>query len=130
MSDRIALSGVACVSQSLCFLTDETLVIGVPEHVLSVSVRGMGTVVAPLACPFGCTYSGPVCARNCNGQFPNAFIPQRLGGVTCVESAAFGPGDWGTCSDSFPAEDTPTLTATPEAGSAFAGWVRFTIAPG
>jgi len=117
------LSAVACPSESLCFVTDEALVIGVPAHSLSVSITGMGDVSStPIACEYGCTYSGPVCPRNCGGRFANAYIPQRLREITCDESALFGAGSWGTCSLSFPAQNTVILTATPESGWTFAGW--------
>ncbi len=118
-----SLRAVACPSESLCFVADEALLIGVPAHTLSVSVQGQGTVQSsPIACPFGCTYSGPVCPRGCDGEFPNAFVPQRLGAIACSESSLFGPANWGTCSLSFPAGDTVTLQPKPAEGWAFAGW--------
>lgn len=118
-----SMSGAACASESLCFLTDEAVVIGIPANTLSVSLTGLGTVTStPSACPFGCTYSGPVCPRNCEGRFSNAFVAQRLGGISCLENGWFGGVNWGTCSLSFPAENTVTLTATPDSGSTFTGW--------
>jgi hypothetical protein len=107
-----------------CFATDEALVIGVSAHVLSVSVQGMGSVTASLACPFGCTYSGPVCPRNCAGdpRSKNASIQQPLGGISCIENAPFGDADWGICSLPFPAQDTVTLTPIPARDEIFTGW--------
>lgn len=116
------MRGAACPSESLCLLTDEAVVIGVPANNLFVSLRGMGTVTStPIACPFGCTYSGPACPRNCDGPV-NAFVPQRLDGISCIENGWFGGVNWGTCESPFPAENTVTLTATPEQGSTFNGW--------
>jgi hypothetical protein len=111
-------------SESLCFVTDEALMIGVPAHAMLVSLQGPGhgsVRSTPIPCPYGCTYSGPACPRNC--QFSsNAFIPQRPGGISCIENGWFEDFNWGTCSTSFPARDAVTLTATPEQGSTFAGW--------
>lgn len=119
------LSGASCPSESLCFVTDEAVLVGIPSHALSVSVVGAGhgkVTSTPIACPFGCTYSGPACPRNCAGRAPNAFVPQRLGEISCIENGWFGGADWGTCALSFPAQNTVTLTATPEPGSTFTGW--------
>src|SRR4029077_18160735 len=83
-----------------------------------------GVRSGPLGCPFGCTYSGPVCPRNCAGQFPDAFIPQRLSEIVCGESE-FSEGTKVTypfCSMVYPAQDAPQLTATQRPGSVFAGW--------
>jgi Divergent InlB B-repeat domain len=117
------LYGVACASESLCFATDGALLIGVPARELSVSLSGDGTVTsAKAACPFGCTYSGPACPRDCGERPLTAFIPARLEGISCIESALFVDGNWGTCSASLPAQDTVTLTATPAEGFEFTGW--------
>ncbi|HVR04573.1 MAG TPA: hypothetical protein VMS02_00940, partial [Solirubrobacteraceae bacterium] len=116
------MRGAACPSESLCLLTDEAVVVGVPANNLFVSLRGMGTVTStPISCPFGCTYSGPVCPRNCDGP-SNAVVPQRLDGISCIENGWFGGINWGTCASSFPAQNTVTLTATPDQGSTFNGW--------
>lgn len=117
------LYGVACASESLCFATDEALVIGIPARELSVSLSGDGTVTsAKAACPFGCTYSGPACPRECAGRPLTGYIPARLEGIGCIESALFVEGNWGTCSASLPAQDTVTLTATPAEHFTFTGW--------
>ena len=105
-----SFSGAACASESLCLLTDEAVVIGVPANSLSVSLQGHGTVTStPIACPFGCTYTGPVCPRNCIFN-SNAFIGQRLSELSCIENGRFGDTNWGTCSLAFPAENLVTLT--------------------
>jgi hypothetical protein len=105
---------MACASDSLCFATDEALVIGIPARELSVSLSGDGTVTSAKAvCPFGCTYSGPACPRACGGRPLTGYIPARIEGISCIESALFVAGNWGTCSASLPAQDTITLTATP-----------------
>ena len=119
------LAGVSCPSESLCFATDEAVLVGIPAHTLSVSVAGAGqgrVTSSPIACPFGCTYSGPACPRNCAGRSSDGYVPQRLTEIACIENGWFGGSDWGTCALSFPAQNTVTLAATPEPGSIFTGW--------
>jgi hypothetical protein len=119
------IAGISCASESLCFATDEAVLIGIPAHTLSVSVvgAGQGTVTSsPIACPFGCTYSGPACPRNCAGRSSGGYVPQRLSEIACIENGWFGRSDWGTCALSFPAQNVVALTATPEPGSIFTGW--------
>lgn len=118
------IGGVACPSDSLCFATDEALLIGVPAHTLDVTLTGAGFGVVgstPIACPYGCTYAGPACPRNCDTPSA-AFIPQRLNAISCNKNGWFSDAVWGTCSLAFPAENTVRVTPTPAAGSVFVGW--------
>lgn len=117
-----SLSAIACPSESLCFAADEALIIGTPAHALSVALTGMGVIRnAPTVAPFGRTYSGPACPRNCAGKPTNVFIGQRLEGISCIENGWFGDTNWGTCSTLFPVQAV-TLVATPEPGWMFASW--------
>jgi Divergent InlB B-repeat domain len=119
------LTTVACPNEALCLAGDEALMIGVRSHTLAVSVnepkRGEVTS-SPIACPFGCTYSGLVCPHNCPPDSPtNAFIPLRLAEVVCgADSIGLDPE---LCSREYPYENAVTLTATPSAStSVFTGW--------
>jgi Divergent InlB B-repeat domain len=117
------LTGVSCASESLCFVTDEALLIGIPARTLSVSLSGMGTVKnTPVACPFGCTYTGPACPRNCAGRPLTAYVSGRLESISCMESGLFGDANVGPCSTLFPGQDTVTLAATPAENWVFTGW--------
>ena len=124
-----ALTAIGCAGESMCFAADEALVVGLAAHHLDVATAGSGegsVRSGPLACPFGCTYSGPVCPRNCGAdtRYPNAFIPQRLTEIVCGESE-FGDGTkWSLpfCSQLYPAQDAPELTPTARPGSVFTGW--------
>jgi Divergent InlB B-repeat domain len=116
-----SIDAVSCPSESLCLAADEALMIGTPSHTLSVSInepkRGEVTS-SPIACPFGCTYSGPVCPHDCGAS--NAFIPQRLAEVVCgANPIGLDPG---LCSLEYPYQDTVTLVAQPVPGNAFVGW--------
>jgi hypothetical protein len=122
------MRAVSCPSEAACFAADEALVTGVAAHRLTVATAGSGqgsVESGPPVCPFGCTYSGPVCPRNCGADsFPGAYIPQRLTEVYCGESE-LADGSRFTldyCSQLFPATDAPALTALPRTGSVFSGW--------
>ncbi len=119
-----SLGAIACPSQSLCLAADEALLVGIAAKELSVSVKGLGTVRSTrAACPFGCTYSGPVCPRNCTPPLMfNAVVPERPPAAFCAANAISNGADIGTCAVALPAGDTVTLTAEPERGSAFTGW--------
>jgi hypothetical protein len=122
------MRAVSCPSEAVCFAADEALVTGVAAHRLTVATAGDGEGSAasgPLVCPFGCTYSGPVCPRNCGADsFPNGLIPQRLTEVYCGEGNLADGSRFmlDFCSQLFPATDAPTLTALPRTGSVFTGW--------
>jgi hypothetical protein len=122
------MRAVSCPSESMCFAVDEALVAGLAAHRLTVAVTGAGEGVVrsgPRACPLGCTYSGPVCPRNCGANpFPNAFIGQRLEGIVCgvAEFADGQPFPLSYCSQLYPSQEVPALTAVPRRGSIFAGW--------
>jgi hypothetical protein len=122
------LSPVSCPSEAMCFAADDALVVGVAAHRLTVTTTGAGegsVRSGPLVCPFGCTYSGPVCPRNCSAnQFPNAFIPFRLSEIACGESE-FADGTKSAlafCAQLYPAQDMPALTPEARPGSVFTGW--------
>jgi hypothetical protein len=118
------LGPVSCPSETMCFAADDALVVGVAAHRLAVTTTGAGegsVRSGPLVCPFGCTYSGPVCPRNCGAnQFPNAFIPFRLSEIACGESGTNLTLTF--CAQLYPAQDTPALTPEALPGSVFAGW--------
>lgn len=124
-----ALTAVSCPSETMCFAADEALVIGLAAHHLNVATGGTGegqVRSGPLGCPLGCTYSGPVCPRDCaaDPRYPNAFIPQRLSEIVCGDGE-FGDGTkWSLpfCSMLYPEQDAPELTPTARPGSVFAGW--------
>jgi hypothetical protein len=124
-----ALTAISCPSETTCFAADEALVTGLAAHHLNVATEGSGegsVRSGPLPCPFGCTYSGPVCPRNCGGdsRYANAFIPQRLTEIVCGDGE-FGDGTkWSLpfCSMLYPQQDAPELTPTARPGSVFAGW--------
>jgi hypothetical protein len=130
------LRAVSCPSEAMCFAVDEALVAGLAAHRLTIAVSGAGEGVVrsgPRTCPLGCTYSGPVCPRNCAANaFPNAFTPQRLEGIVCgvAEFPGGQPFPLSFCSQLYPSQEAPALSAIPRRGSIFTGWSGGCSGPG
>jgi hypothetical protein len=111
------LGSVSCASTSLCVIGDLVgrVGIGIQTHTLSTSLlgTGLGTVTStPIKCPF----------VNCSHIVPGVIEPQPIVGVACADIFGLALGPWGPCSLGYPAGNEVTLTATPSAGSVFAGW--------
>ena len=122
------MRAVSCPSEAMCFAVDEALVAGLAAHRLTVATTGAGEGAVrsgPRACPLGCTYSGAVCPRNCaSNPFPNAYIPQRLEEIVCgiAEFADGQPFPLSSCSQIYPSQEAPALSAVARPGSIFTGW--------
>lgn len=119
------IDSVACTRESVCFAAGVAVVVGVPAHTMTVALHGPGNGEvdsSPMACPFGCTYSGTVCPYGCGGRSSNAVVPARMRAIACITSEESGGEPRGNCSLSYPVQDIVTLTATPQSGSTFTGW--------
>ncbi len=109
------VSGVSCTSSALCIAIVESgaAMVSTSAHVLSVSLLGTakGRVTStPIACPW----------TTCSHAPPGLIEPLPITAITCEDIIFSSPG--GECSLGFPASNQVTLTPTPGAGSAFAGW--------
>lgn len=119
-----AITALSCASRSLCFAADEALLVGVGARQLSVTVKGLGTVRSTRAdCPFGCTYSGSACPRDCAQPLPDyAVIPARPPAASCAASETTKGEDAGACSLALPEQARLVLSAEAEWGWSFTGW--------
>jgi formylglycine-generating enzyme required for sulfatase activity len=98
--------------------------------VASVSAAGLVTALGPGSAAIIATASdGPEGTSQLVVRAPLAVViggtgggsvSSSAGGISCTQAA--GGSQSGTCAASFPESQTVTLTATPTAGSTFAGW--------
>jgi len=115
--DVMFLESVSCATRSLCVIGDSkgNIVTSIETHALSVVLQGSGTggvTSTAIGCPFF-TCSDP--------------LPPGVTLSSAIDNLACGNVIWphsvgGTCALGYPIGSEVTLTATPSAGSVFAGW--------